>query len=325
MENDILVSVIVPIYNVKEYLHRTIDSLLSQTYHKFELLLINDGSTDGSGEICDNYSEQDSRVKVIHKQNGGVSSARNCGLQNATGEYICFVDSDDWVKENYIADLVSYMKEDVDFVMSDFMYINGTYKYEPKNKEAVIGNIDILFPNRGMLRTCYAPYGKLFKRNLIVPNKISYDTAIHNGEDRLFVFTYLLYVNKVAFSPMVNYCYCRRVGSLISKQYSFEQEYYAYQKSLKLIETIIEKKGGFKTAIRSNLYTMVCDFANRAISSIYHTPDLQYSKRMELLKRIDLQFLGKYMYAGSFKEKLIKILFFTKLYWLYDILRVYLR
>ena len=111
------VSIIVPVYNTKDYLHRCVDSILAQTFTDFELLLIDDGSTDSSGIICDNYSQIDSRVRVFHKKNGGVSSARNIGLDNANGEWITFVDSDDWVAAAYIEKL--YEKTDhVDLLMS---------------------------------------------------------------------------------------------------------------------------------------------------------------------------------------------------------------
>src|SRR5690606_27273688 len=95
------VSVIIPVYNAEKYLRECIDSVLAQTFDDFELLLINDGSTDGSGKICDEYAQKDARVKVFHKENGGVSSARNLGLDNAKGEWITFIDSDDWIGENY--------------------------------------------------------------------------------------------------------------------------------------------------------------------------------------------------------------------------------
>ena len=95
------ISVIVPAYNTEKYLRRCIDSILAQTFTDFELLLIDDGSTDQSGEICDEYADKDVRIKVFHKANGGVSSARNVGLDNALGEYICFCDADDWVDNDY--------------------------------------------------------------------------------------------------------------------------------------------------------------------------------------------------------------------------------
>ena len=97
-----IVSVIVPVYNTEKYLPECIESVLFQSYTDFELLLIDDGSTDGSGLICDEYARKDFRIKVVHKSNGGVSSARNEGLDIARGEYVCFVDSDDWVCKDYL-------------------------------------------------------------------------------------------------------------------------------------------------------------------------------------------------------------------------------
>ena len=96
-----MVSVIVPVYNSSQYLHRCIDSILYQSFNDFEVLLIDDGSIDNSGEICDEYAVKDSRVRVFHKENGGVSSARNVGLGNAVGEWVTFVDSDDWIDQDF--------------------------------------------------------------------------------------------------------------------------------------------------------------------------------------------------------------------------------
>ena len=101
-----IISVIVPVYNVEQYLPRCIDSILAQTFTDFELLLIDDGSKDKSGAICDAYARKDPRIRVFHKPNGGVSSARNMGLDNAKGEWIAFVDSDDWVNEDFLANFV---------------------------------------------------------------------------------------------------------------------------------------------------------------------------------------------------------------------------
>lgn len=101
-----LISVIVPVYNVEKYLHRCVDSILNQTYENLEILLVDDGSTDGSGAICDEYAQRDSRVRVIHKENGGLSSARNAGIDAAKGEYLAFVDSDDWIEPETYAYLL---------------------------------------------------------------------------------------------------------------------------------------------------------------------------------------------------------------------------
>lgn len=120
-----LISVIVPVYNVKNYLCKCVDSIINQTYNNLEIILVDDGSTDGSGAICDEYVLKDSRVKVIHKENGGVSSARNLGIAQAGGEYICFVDSDDWLELDYFAEAAQLLQEERpvlllnNFVMDD--------------------------------------------------------------------------------------------------------------------------------------------------------------------------------------------------------------
>ena len=106
-----LITVVVPVYNVEQYLKDCIDSIILQTYKDIEIILVDDGSTDTSGLICDEYKSKDKRIKVFHKENGGLSSARNCGIENATGKYITFVDSDDVVRENYILFLYKAIKE----------------------------------------------------------------------------------------------------------------------------------------------------------------------------------------------------------------------
>ncbi|HFI0794571.1 TPA: glycosyltransferase family 2 protein [Streptococcus suis] len=106
-----LVSVIVPVYNVEKYLVQCIDSIINQTYQNLEIILVNDGSTDNSGKICDEYAKKDSRIKVIHKENGGLSDARNKGLDFMTGEYVTLVDSDDYLEHNCIENLYIYMQK----------------------------------------------------------------------------------------------------------------------------------------------------------------------------------------------------------------------
>lgn len=128
--NNPKISVIVPVYNAEKYLHRCIDSILNQTFPDFELLLIDDGSKDQSGEICDEYAKKDSRVKVFHKENGGVSSARNVGIDNAVGEYICFCDSDDWVEKTWLLSFFERMCDN-DMLITSFNIYENEKKVEP--------------------------------------------------------------------------------------------------------------------------------------------------------------------------------------------------
>ena len=116
-----MISVLVPVYNTNQYLPRCIDSILGQSFTDFELLLIDDGSTDGSAKICDAYAEKDSRIRVLHKENGGVSSARNLGLNEAKGEWVVFVDSDDWISDNCIKLLTEPLRnKEFDIVVGDY-------------------------------------------------------------------------------------------------------------------------------------------------------------------------------------------------------------
>ena len=124
-----MISIIVPVYNTEKYLHRCIDSILAQTFTDFELLLINDGSKDNSGKICDEYAAKDSRVRVFHKENGGVSSARNLGLNEAQGKWIYFVDSDDTLQLYALQELVNWINNDkIDLIMA------GYYVYDENER-----------------------------------------------------------------------------------------------------------------------------------------------------------------------------------------------
>ena len=142
VNNEPLVSVIVPIYNSGKYLDKCIDSIVNQTYKNLEIILVDDGSTDNAPEICDEWAKKDERIKVIHQENGGVSKARNVGLDNVTGEYISFVDSDDYVVRNYIDFLyynlhaygadISMGKQKVTYPNMSFSTASGNlYKYTP--------------------------------------------------------------------------------------------------------------------------------------------------------------------------------------------------
>ena len=113
-ENQEMISVIIPVYNSEKYLHKCIDSVLSQSYTNFEVILVNDGSTDSSGMICDEYAEKDERVRVFHKDNGGVSTARNLGIDYATGKYVLFIDSDDYMTDDAVEKIITHWRTNKD-------------------------------------------------------------------------------------------------------------------------------------------------------------------------------------------------------------------
>lgn len=167
------ISIIVPVYNVEQYLEKCINSLLNQTYTNFEVILVDDGSTDLSGSICDKYSLLDRRVSVIHKCNGGLSSARNAGLSSSTGDFIGFVDSDDWISNDMYEYLYSLIiKSNADVVSADYFKSDGAFSdfHNSYQEKIITGSTDILkyFFSSDIMNqnNDYPVWNKLYKREL---------------------------------------------------------------------------------------------------------------------------------------------------------------
>ena len=207
-----LLSVIVPVYNTETYLPSCIESILSQSFTDFEVLLIDDGSTDGSSAVCERFAKVDSRVRFFHQENKGVSTARNLGIENAKGTWLCFVDSDDELLPGGLAELVGGISEDIDFVMMgiarSIYFEKGSPILREKGKvisrnEAVLS----MFNDTGLVYQGYS-VAKLFRRDIIVTGNLSFDPSIIIKEDTLFVVNYLCLSNKhVYFSPTPVYYY----------------------------------------------------------------------------------------------------------------------
>lgn len=206
--NNPKVSVIVPVYNTEKYLHRCIDSILAQTFTDFELLLIDDGSKDSSGAICDEYAVKDSRVRVFHKENGGVSSARNIGLDNAQGEWIAIFDSDDWVSER----MLQKMYEAVLFNNAEIAYcdINMVFSQSQKVwKAAQYNPSKVILLNESIASVWTSLCNLLIKRELFEVNKLRCPVDIHFAEDYHLATRLMFYANKISYVPEPFYCYNR--------------------------------------------------------------------------------------------------------------------
>ena len=182
-----IISIIVPVYNAEKYLHRCVESILAQSFTDFELLLINDGSKDNSGEICEEYAEMDSRIRVFHKKNGGASAARNYGLDKATGKYICFIDADDWVDKDYIESLLPTEGEDL--VVCSFMYETMQSFFLSNVVRDKINIETVLHLLLDHMAVC-SPCCKIMRRDIIEENNIRFDVNVSAGEDMLFVCDY---------------------------------------------------------------------------------------------------------------------------------------
>ncbi len=220
------ISVIVPVYNVEKYLNRCVDSILNQTFEDFELILVNDGSPDNCGNICDEYAQKDNRVKVIHKKNGGVSSARNAGIDTAQGEYIMFVDSDDWINENMLNDM--YNMPDSDMKVSSIRMIgkdNSTeYIIDTKmytQEDLLIGFFSEAFP---IICLC-GPWCKLYKKDIIFNNAIRFNEYMSLGEDTYFNLNYIKHCKSIYTSEQIYYYYMRENSESLFTKFRLNMYY----------------------------------------------------------------------------------------------------
>lgn len=206
------VSVCVPVYRVENYLRRCLDSLVNQTLSNIEIILIDDGSPDGSGRICDEYAERDSRIKVVHKENGGLSSARRVGLELSTGEYYIVCDSDDWVETTMYEELYRKAKnDDADIVLCDYLseYSDGrsipSKSYSFTTQEQYIE--DLMLRRANVSGWC-----KLFRLKTIRHLNMNYTEGVNLGEDALFVFKMLLSPQRISTLNRALYHYQRCIG-----------------------------------------------------------------------------------------------------------------
>ncbi len=224
MNFDKLITIIIPVYNVETYLPRCIESIITQTYEKLEIILVDDGSTDASGAICDNYANRDKRIIVIHKPNGGLSDARNVGIDRLKGKYVTFVDSDDWVEKNYVEYLYSLITEyKADISACDFNYID-------KNKHLFNSpgnNGDISVWNRkeaisrlltGKLPTTSASL-KLYNSRFFNEDLIRFPVG-KLYEDIPVAYEILLKSDKVVFGNKALYNYFFRFGSISKSDFT---------------------------------------------------------------------------------------------------------
>ncbi len=216
-----MISIIIPVYNTSKYLDQCLQSVLDQTYTDWECILVDDGSTDNSGEICDNWGKKDNRFIIIHQKNQGVSAARNQGIKKSKGEYLCFIDSDDWVTPYYLTHLLSGMKEnEIDMVVTGTIHEasrpeihapqeNCKIKIESKYTKVFIENVGLF----------YGPCAILFKTSLIKSNHKTFPKDLSFGEDTTFVFSYLHHVRDIALAPFADYHY--RISETATLSYRF--------------------------------------------------------------------------------------------------------
>lgn len=214
------ISVIVPVFNVAGYLPQCVDSILSQDYGNLEVILIDDGSTDGSGEICDRYAALDSRVRVIHQKNGGAAAAKNAGLRLATGEYLAFADSDDYLEPGAYGFLMKVLLENgADAVQGSFREVYRNRAEEQRISEETLEGYDYLlrFPKDF---SCALLWNKLYRRALF--DGVFFEEG-HKIDDEYFTYQGFLQPRKVVRMDRVVYNYRKRASSVMSSPESAER------------------------------------------------------------------------------------------------------
>lgn len=301
-----LVSIVVPVYKVEHYVERCIRSITKQTYSNLQIILVDDGSPDRAGEICDRLSVEDNRIEVIHKTNAGVSEARNTGIEKAIGKYICFVDSDDYVRENYIQELVQKMEE-----TNAELVICG---HKRSNKNANIFS----FPEGMMEKTnssflkylsvgleaCY-PWNKMFCLDIIKKNNIRFPVGVHPGEDLIFCLTYIQYVKKVFCLKKFLYIYVDSINSVMkrSKEKSVFNNYYLQIKPVKELLDYTDNKD-LKLCYKVRLYEI-------SVSLIYDNKKYNLKKDLSKIIRIQKKY-QRYFIEASFVPISVKIHYLIK-------------
>lgn len=284
------ISVIVPVYNAEKYLSCCINSILAQSFTNFELLLIDDGSTDKSSEICDDYAAKDQRIKVFHKKNGGVSSARNVGLDHATGKWITFIDSDDRIYED-IFNLIS-SSYDEDLVIFNYdIYHNGTIQCG-KNIPSSYNSYPIktLLDKYLSIELLRTPWSKFFKRDLI--NTLRFDNKIKIGEDTLFILQYLRKCGCFFVSEQKYYLWSKENTPLTDKyKLSVEQAVYIMTRIYSEYRSLDIKCIEFEKFIYW-FYHSLCEddlykngtvwFTSKAITQLWHDIKFSYSRRTRI-------------------------------------------
>ncbi len=305
MKNN-LITVVVPVYNMGHLLGKSINCLLSQTYENYEILIINDGSTDNSGTICDELAKKDNRIRVIHKENGGISSARNCGIENAKGEYIIFPDPDDWVEKDYLErfiDLQTEYKTDVEicghFVDDDKKSVihNKNATKSLLNKESAI---NILMRPDGF---CGFSWNKLYHLDIIKENDLRFDEELGMAQDLHFTFRYLVNCDKVVYDPTPTYHYFQHIGGVTNKKSPLTKRKIS---GLKTYEKIAELAGDKYPKAQSSAFSTLFNMSMHFIYVYYETK----MQDKELLKKLkgNLKTYKKYFFNDDRYSKSHKML-----------------
>jgi len=301
----LLISVIIPIYNTALYLEKCIESVITQSYSDFELILINDGSTDNSGEIIEYYSKKDSRIIVIQKTNTGVSDTRNIGIRSAKGEAICFIDSDDWIDVDYLEVFVKNF-QDHDTLLIQNIKRNGEVKdkyiYRSYN---VYDEFDNLFTDNKLLYSG-GPVAKFYCKSILSDHNIFFDNNVSYGEDLIFFLDYIKHIKFIRFLNTAKYHYIHNTNSLsTNRNYSLNNYAIVHEKIMKLIDW--SKSKNQKTL--NYVFSVDWDIIESGIDQNLHLPNSKIQQELFCFSR---SLNKKHFHFANFNRKIIYLLLKTR-------------
>lgn len=297
------ISVIVPIYNAEKYLFTCLNSIVNQSYSNLEIILIDDGSIDNSLNICNEFAAKDKRIKVIHKDNQGVSAARNDGIEYSSGYYIAFVDSDDYISENYLYELYNELtikKSDLSICMiQNFGLCNEVQSMNPSV-------LDFNQPENSIwneLNSTYLLYGpcnKLYKSKIIKFHNILFDEKLCYGEDLFFNFKYLNFINKIAITDNTIYYYRHESKQSLSKKYR-KDRYFNEEILNNIMVKLMKKKNLMNPIINEYLNCRLFDAAYNSIFDLIRNE--KFKKQYVYIKKILERLNSKIIWKDSLYEK----------------------
>ena len=296
-----LISIIIPIYNGEKYLKVCLDSILAQTYTHFELILVDDGSTDTSSQICDAYAESDSRVITYHISNGGVSHARNYGINVAKGCWITFIDCDDWITPDYLKDFASQnLEPSTLYIIQADKVENGKIKPWPYlYKEGICklkaGNERII----DKLLVYGTPWGKFFNSAVVKENKILFDEQISNHEDTLFYFEYIRRIKNIRILSSRYYYRIESTGSLSKNMAKYQDFLYSSSRITDELNCLIQSNGLKNGNFRRTRH-LIQYIKTKAIRSSFFRNESDVEKE-DVLKIVNRKDILKYYRPTSFR------------------------
>lgn len=294
-----MISIIVPVYKVEDVVAKCIESVIAQTYTDWELILIDDGSPDNSGRICDDYSAKDSRIRVIHQSNSGVSTARNNGIECAQGDYITFVDSDDYVSTSFLSDFAKDLNADLHVMGMKNIYKDGHTEELKPNCNSVL-NVKATLSIFSNIQFFMSPWAKLFKTEIIKSHKITFPVDICYTEDEIFVKKYLFYTANIRMISASDYYYTHfNDNSLASRKYPYEDLLRCLT-----IDAVEYAKLGNVMGGHPDAYIRYCTrrksfLFHRIVSTLITEPTVNVSKKKRIISELIFKYNNLLQYKGD--------------------------